>query len=340
MKVTESKCNQTRGMKLVSLINNSRGVSIKKTIPCAQNVKEFASKMNITSNKLNAYLNKILDNNVGGNINNNETVYQKVLAIYKKRTDQMTANYKSIGKTASPFVGAYYVDGHGMCSFPNKKFKIPDGKVVIFMAKATTVLGVNQTNRVEREYLKTKEGVERFIKGSARENGMNNADFASRAHIEGENIFDQWIIFPWPKIMNEKIPIKLNNRTVFAPSLGLSSGHVWRLPLRTTHTRNSNFRADNIKRVVNITDSRNYLKNRFGKAFKLSDIIKKGPRGVYIVATCREIMGKNSSFYKPGNRTVISNVVGANNNETRNLIAQNIKRQLLLEARRRKALKG
>jgi len=335
MNITESNCNKTRGVKLVSIRNNARGISIKTAIPCSQTVQNFAKKMNITSDKLNAYLKKILENNIGGNINNNETVYNKVLEIYRKRTNQINTNYKRIGLTASPFVGAYYIDGHGMCSFPNKKFKIPDGKVVIFLAKATTMLSVNQTNRVEKDYLKTKDGVERLIKGSARENGMNNADFASRAHIEGDNIFDQWIVFPYPKIMNERIPVKLGNTKVFAPSLGLSSGHIWRLPLRATHTRNSSFTANNIKRVVNINDSRNYLKNRFGRAFKLSDVLNKGPRGVYIVATCREIIGKGSTVHKPGNRTVISNVAGANNNATRNLIAQNIRRQLLQEARKR-----
>lgn len=339
MNITESNCNKTRGMKLVSISNNVRGISIKKAIPCTQTVQEFAKKMNITTTKLNAYLNKILENNTGGNINNNETVYSKVLEIYKKRTNQINTNYKRIGGGASPFVGAYYIDAHGMCSFPNKKVKIPDGKVVIFLAKATKLLGTSQTNRVEKEYLKTKDGVERLIKGSARENGMNNADFASRAHIEGESIFDQWIVFPRPPVYNVLNSITVGTVEMTAPFLGESSGHIWRLPLRPNHSRTTPFTSNNIKHVVNINGSRNYLKNRFGRAFKLSDVLNKGPRGVYIVATCREIIGKHAALHRPGNRTVISNVVNVNNNATRNLIAQNIRRQLLQEARKRRAAK-
>ena len=340
MKVTVSNCNKARGMKVVRVNNQNRGMLVTKSVPCEQTIKEFVEKLNIPTSKLNAYLNKILENNTGGNINNNETVYRKVFEVYKKRTEQINSNYKSIGGGPSPFVGAYYVDGHGMCSFPNKKFTVPKDKVVIFMAKATTVLGVNQTNKVEKNYLRTKQGVERFIKGSARENGMNNADFAARAHIEGESIFDQWVVFPRQAPNNRLVPVKLGITNVFAPALGPSSGHVWRLPLRTSHHRNAPFAQNNIRRVLNLSMfGTNYKKNRFGKAFMLSELIKNGPLGVYIVATCREILGKHAALHRPGNRTVITNVISANNNNTRNLLAQNIRRHLIAEARKRRAAK-
>lgn len=334
-----------RGMKVLSVPDNSgRGLKIVARIPCSQSVANFVSTMQ--NKDLNKLLNNIEKLNVGGALNTANTRRAKVLNIYNK----VTALKNKGG--ASPFVGAYYIDAHGVCS-RMPKFTIPFGRAIIFMSRARTTLNAGLTNVAEAKYMTTKEGVRRFISGSARENGLNNLDFKSRAYYENESVYDQWIGIPPNRPNAHTIPMSppftTSTGQAFLSHLGSSSGHVWKLPLKPGHNRNNifSYNGNNMSRVLNLkmfkSRTGSYKNNKAG-FYKLSDIVATGPPGVYIVATCREFANntktnRTATGYSRG--TTITNVVSASNNTTvRNQLAMNIINNLKRQARKRREARG
>lgn len=149
---------------------------------------------------------------------------------------------------------AYYIDGHGVCERKPSKFTIPKDKAVIFLAMAGTLLETNYTNRLEQN-IKHVNGLNRFMKGNT--NYFSN--FGARIHLGGEKIFDQYILFTTKQNQNSGIILPQSGERAFPYYLGNASGHVYKLPLHTSHSRTGQV----------VSNSLNFGKGKH----RLSDII-------------------------------------------------------------------
>jgi hypothetical protein len=127
---------------------------------------------------------------------------------------------------------------------------------------------------------------------------MNNvANFGARLHMGGEKIYDQYVAFTTKN--NENVGRNVLGQHMKIPYLGNSSGYVYKLPLHTAHSRAGNRVSNhlNINKGIHL----------------LSDIVKSGPPGVYIVATCREILGSSRAPAIHTARGGVGNNIANNN---------------------------
>lgn len=155
---------------------------------------------------------------------------------------------------------AFYVDGHGQYRSPMKKFTVPRGVVILFLARANTLLKVQTTDRLEKT-LRTCAGVSRLLKRSK-----------NIIHTSGDCIYDQYVAFFRPG--QTSVISRSKKLMASGNALGRSSGCVRRLPLGTGR-----------------------LKIPYG-IHMLSEIVKKGPKGIYVIATCRDVIGTKNRVRK------------------------------------------
>jgi hypothetical protein len=50
--------------------------------------------------------------------------------------DPMTNRVRNLGTIYNPGRKAFYIDGHGFCTWPQRKFIVPAGKAVIFFGQS------------------------------------------------------------------------------------------------------------------------------------------------------------------------------------------------------------
>lgn len=200
--------------------------------------------------------------------------------------------------------GGYYISGHGFCVRSLSKFRVPNNKAVLYISKASDTLRNNKMALIEQQLLRNNGRVSAFIQGSAKVTNLNYSGENSRLFLPGEEVYDTYIHLtshdkPPGSILNSNYNESLKGKLKPPHSFGPSFGHIWKLPLAPgfSSSRNFNFNRNKNRiiwnipgmlsnRTINLPTSERYKLRK--EEWKISNIIKNGPPGLYIVGTCRE----------------------------------------------------
>jgi hypothetical protein len=264
--------NRGIGIKPTSIVGSNFTPWVKRQLASNENLlerlKQGKTKVNLRSkNNLSAFVNSA---RVKGG-----------LELYKK-------------------FGGYYVIGHGFCFRNTGKFRIPKDKALLYVAKSGEQLGNTAMANIEQKLLRNNGRVTAFIQGSGKVTGLYYAGHNTRLFLPGEEVYDQMIhLTKYGPInnfnRNSNTNVKFNRPRSYGPSFG----HIFKLPLRPGFSsqtpfdfnRNKNRILWNIpgmlsNRTVGLPNRERYDKRK--ETWKVSNIIKNGPPGVYVIGTCRQ----------------------------------------------------
>lgn len=266
------RTSENQGTKSSSMVGSNFAPWMKRQLASNENLlerlKQGKTKVNLRSkNNLSAFVNSARIK--GG------------LELYKK-------------------FGGYYVIGHGFCLRTNGKFRLPKDKALLYVAKSGEMLGNTTMANIEQKLLRNNGRVAAFIQGSGKVTGLFYAGHNTRLFLPGEEVYDQIVHLttfgPTNNFnRNSNTNVKFNRPTSFGPSFG----HIFKLPLRPGFSSRAPFDFNTNKnrilwnipgmlsnRTVGLPNRERYDKRR--EIWKVSNIIKNGPPGVYVIGTCRQ----------------------------------------------------
>ena len=234
--------------------------------------------------------------------------------------------------------GGYYINAHGLCVVGTGKFIVPKDKAILYIAKSGELLtdspGAlmeegNTMSAVEKKLLVNSGRISAFIQGSSNVRGLKYGRRDMTLFLPGEEVFDQYV-----HLTADETPFNRNsnfNKLSINPiKIGPSFGHIFKLPLGPNFSSHKPFNFNTNKnkilwnipgmlsnRTVGIANSARYERRR--EMWKVSNILKNGPPGVYIVGTCREHINQNnlSKMTKTVNSTLRGMRVSAENSSAK-----------------------
>jgi hypothetical protein len=159
--------------------------------------------------------------------------------------------------------GAKLIEAHGSLRSTNNgsNYKaVPEDTVIIFLSQFGQCMSLRGQRLLANEYFTSDAGMKRFFHGEAGMAGVHHGEILSRTKFHGQKYPDVYLEF------YDDHP----NRTGF--------GWVWSLP--TKYKRPENF-------SVNIPTANQVINQKIhGKSMRLSEVIARLGKGVYIVASC------------------------------------------------------
>jgi hypothetical protein len=185
--------------------------------------------------------------------------------------------------------GAFLIEGHG--HYPVYKAKnteksvyvlqhpnpitLPTDRAIIYLSEPGKCMWITTGRQLTARLFHSKEGLEEFLSGAAERKGVHHADVSRKAFVFPDTFIDN------------KVNLKPQDDQ---PSFGF----VWKLPLeypRISH--NVSFNKDRVpfkKEVLSFKQKDTWV----------SDIVFKGPPGVYIVSSCLDVPYLPTNYNWPG----------------------------------------
>lgn len=188
------------------------------------------------------------------------------LAGFKMRTKYLVDTFN--------MYGAHLIEGHG--SYPlykksdtHKEYvlrrpdpvPVPWGKAVVYLAEPGKCMWISTGRQLGARYFGSEKGIIDFLSGKAEIEGVHHADVSRKSFIPGDGYLDSTVSLRPSK----KQP---------------SFGFVWKLPIDFERVESNKYLPRNI------TPRRQDVLSLPRKTTWVSDIVRDGPPGVYIVSSC------------------------------------------------------
>ena len=157
--------------------------------------------------------------------------------------------------------GAKLIEAHGAlrATAANNSYKVvPEDTVIIFLSQFGQCMSLMGQRTLSNEYFTSEAGLMRFFRGEAGMAGIHHGEILSRTKFTGQKYPDVYLEFKDAKYA--------------------AFGWVWSLP--TKYKRPEGF-SENWPIANQIINS-----NIHGKSMRLSEVIDRLGKGVYIVASC------------------------------------------------------
>jgi len=191
---------------------------------------------------------------------------------FKLRRDSLLKIYNEA--RASYGHGAYLIEGHGHYPLYKRSHQhegyilqrpdpidVPPNKAVIYLAEPGKCMWITTGRQLGSRYFGSESGIKDFISGKAELEGVHHADISRKAFVPGD------------KYLDSKVSLKPKNSE---PAFG----YVWKLPIEFKRMESDKYlRKDFEPRrgdVIGFSRS----------SWWVSDIVRMGPPGVYIVSSC------------------------------------------------------
>jgi len=178
--------------------------------------------------------------------------------------------YKYSGKKA------FLIEGHGHYPIykkqsPAKSYilrrgtpvQVPPGKAVIYLSEPGKCMFISTGRMLGAGYFMTSHGLENYLSGKAEAEGVHHANVSRKAFVPGDSFIDSAV----------SLAPKANQ-----PSFG----YVWHLPIRHPRFQGVNMSKNRVPTVGEVL-------NLPRKDMWVSDIVRDGPYGVYIVSSCLDV---------------------------------------------------
>lgn len=149
--------------------------------------------------------------------------------------------------------------------------KVPSGKAIIYMAEPGKCMLISIGRQVTNRYFHTQAGIVDYLTGVAERAGVHHADVSRKTFLPGDEFYD--------------------STAILSPEDARRSfGYIWKLPLK--HERTVKNSPSKKNRSPSLDEVLNFRKNlAINKRHEnwISDIVRAGPDGVYIVFTCLDM---------------------------------------------------
>jgi hypothetical protein len=157
--------------------------------------------------------------------------------------------------------GAKLIEAHGALRITNNSTNyktVPEDTVIIFLSKFGQCMSLTGQRTLANEYFTSDAGMKRFFRGEAGMAGVHHGEILSRTKFHGQKYPDVYLEFK-----DEKYA---------------AFGWVWSLPTKYKRPENFSVNIPTANQVIN--------KNIHGKNMRLSEVIARLGKGVYIVSSC------------------------------------------------------
>ena len=201
---------------------------------------------------------------------------------FKMRTKYLVDTFK--------MHGAYLIEGHGkyplysmhaprkgyVLKRPNK-VPVPWGKAVVYLAEPGKCMWITTGRQLGAKYFGSEKGIIDFLSGKAELEGVHHADISRKSFVPGDGYLDSTVSLRPSKAQ---------------PSFGF----VWNLPIKFDRVESNKYLHRNIqprhKDVLSLPRKTTWV----------SDIVRDGPDGVYIVSSCLDAGPIPSTYNWPESR--------------------------------------
>jgi len=170
--------------------------------------------------------------------------------------------------------GAYLIEGHGKYPLYKRSdthkgyiLRRPDkvpvqwGKAVVYLAEPGKCMWITTGRQLGAKYFGSEKGIIDFLSGKAELEGVHHADISRKSFVPGDGYLDSTVSLRPSKAQ---------------PSFGF----VWNLPIKFDRVESNKYLRRNIQ------PRREDVMPLPRKTTWVSDIVRDGPAGVYIVSSC------------------------------------------------------
>ena len=170
--------------------------------------------------------------------------------------------------------GAHLIEGHGKYPLYKRSdyhkgyvLKRPDkvpvqwGKAVVYLAEPGKCMWITTGRQLGARYFGSEKGIIDFLSGKAELEGVHHADISRKSFVPGDGYLDSTVSLR---------PLKTQ------PSFGF----VWKLPIKFDRVESNKYLPRNIR------PRQEDVLSLPRKTTWVSDIVRDGPPGVYIVSSC------------------------------------------------------